>query len=171
MREEPGTQDASQPLPRTHLAVLLLYSVVVMVFCWAALVRRFELSPERPSPWHDMMSMTALVGALAGTIHGLSSLVWHAGKSDLHLSWTAFYVARPFVGGAMAVVTYLVLTSGIGGFDVRSDVTLLAWAALAGLYSQPSLDKLKELFNTLFRTGSQPSPAQTNERERDVKAS
>lgn len=152
MSEERG-DSANRAMPGPHLAILIVYGVAVMVLTWWTLVKRFEVAPETSSPWHTMMAMTALVGAMAGTIHGLASLVAHAGSGDLHASWTAFYLARPFVGGAMAVVTYLVLKSGIGGFDVKNDVTLLAWAALAGLYSQPALDKLKELFHTLFRTG------------------
>ena len=51
----------------------------------------------------------------------------------------------------MALMTYLVLASGVMGFKAENELVVLAWSALAGLYSQPALDKLKEVFETIFK--------------------
>jgi len=91
------------------------------------------------------------IGAVGGCIHGLASLASHQGNENLLVSWRAFYLGRPFIGAGMAMMTYLVLASGVLGFDVKNEPVLLTWSALGGLYSQPALDKLKELFETIFK--------------------
>ena len=93
------------------------------------------------------------LGALGGCIHGLASLVSHRGQKSLCTPWRAFYLGRPFMGAAMAVMTYLVLVSGVMGFKADDELVVLAWSALAGVYSQPALDKLKEVFEAIFKVG------------------
>ena len=95
----------------------------------------------------------AAVGASTGALHSLASLAVRAGRKNLHTSWAAYYVIRPFTGAGVAVVTSLVLLSGIGGFNVTSLPAQLGWAALAGLYSEQALTKLRDVFSTLLQPG------------------
>lgn len=55
----------------------------------------------------------------------------------------------------MALTTIIVLLSGLLGFslDISSNKSVFVcfgWAVLAGLYSQPALEKLKDVFEALF---------------------
>lgn len=151
MQDAPIDLHASTLMSRMSTAALLIFNVGVFMGTLVALLRGQSWG-EETFKWPAMMIHVALMGALSGSIHGIASLTAHAGKGDLESGWASFYVGRPFVGAAMAVVTALVLKGGLGGFDVKNDMALMGWAALAGLYSQPALDKLKELFDTLFRT-------------------
>jgi len=96
----------------------------------------------------------AAVGSSMGALHALASLGVRAGNRNLNASWTTFYFVRPLTGAGVAVMTYLVLASGIGGFEVTKPMALLAWAALAGLYSEQALTKLRDVFLTLLRPDS-----------------
>jgi len=111
------------------------------------------------------IAAVCLLGAAMGSVHGLASISAHAGKRNLEASWFTFYLARPITGAGMSLITMLVLKGSIGGFEVNDEKALLAWAALAGLYSQPALDKLKEVFATFLRTkandDSNPKPPGT----------
>lgn len=132
--------------------VLLFYNLIVLILSILALLRPANFPATERAPWPDMLMFCSLFGIIGGAIHGLASLSIHLGNGTLHLRWTMFYLARPVIGAGMAVVTFLVLSSGIGGFKVEADLPLLAWAALAGLYSQPALDKLRDVFSTIFKT-------------------
>jgi hypothetical protein len=96
-----------------------------------------------------------LLGAAMGAVHGLASIAVHAGNGDLGEDWVLFYICRPFTGAGVALVTCLLLVSGVGGFSLPDDLdrrkfVLLAWSALAGLFSQQALSKLRDLFASLF---------------------
>jgi hypothetical protein len=140
---------------RARPALLLVYTLPFLVGPIVTLARA-TIETDQPFPWCRMVLFTGLLGAAGGAVHGLASLSSHVGRGTFDASWTIFYIARPFVGAGMALITYLVLKSGIGGFNVESDLALLAWGTLAGLYSQPALDKLKEIFATIFRTEARP---------------
>ena len=143
--------DIGTRMSRTSTATLLMFNIGVFIGTLVALLGGQSWG-EETFKWPAMMIPVALMGALSGSIHGIASLNAHAGKGDLDSKWTSFYVGRPFVGAAMAVVTALVLKGGLEEFDAKNDMALMSWAALAGLYSQPALEKLKEFFDTLFRT-------------------
>ena len=131
--------------------LLLAYNIAFLVGPIVSLARA-SIATDQPIAWPRMALFTGLLGVAGGAVHGLASLSWHVGKATFDPVWTMFYIARPFIGAGMALVTYLVLKGGIGGFNVQSDLALLAWATLAGLYSQPALDKLRDIFATIFGT-------------------
>ena len=112
---------------------------------------RCEAASTLPGMGQSLLAVIAL-GALGGCIHGLASLTAHKSRGDLQRAWRAFYLGRPFIGAGMAVMTYLVLVSGVMGFNVENELVILTWSALAGLYSEPALVKLKEVFATIFKS-------------------
>jgi hypothetical protein len=133
-------------------AALLLH---VVLFHWAGLCpncRPSELSVSPPPA--SLIALIALAGALGGLIHGASSFAIFAGNREFQSSWTWWYILRPFLGGAVAVVVCLVIRSGIGTADLAltgADCLKTAGiAGLVGMFAEPAMLKLKDIFNTLF---------------------
>lgn len=107
--------------------------------------------------YDPIVYLVVFAGMLGGALHGLASLEYHAGRGQFYDSWWVFYVARPFVGGAMAVVIYLLLRSGVLGVNVSpgsAAYVLVGWAAMAGLFSSPALRKLRDTFEVLFHSAT-----------------
>lgn len=113
-----------------------------------------------------------LLGMLGGWLHGVSSMATFAGMKKLDESWWTFYVTRPLVGGATALLVYFTLQSGIAGFSIPTDLwrgqmALLAWAGVAGLSSTVAMKKMRDVLDALFRPDqrTETKPAQTNSAE------
>ncbi|HZT32505.1 MAG TPA: hypothetical protein VFA33_21630 [Bryobacteraceae bacterium] len=100
--------------------------------------------------------LAALAGALGSYIHLASSFAEYAGNDRLAASWTWWYVMRPFIGAALAEVVYLAVRAGMvtgtGGADALSPFGMAALCALSGLFARQATDKLREVFENLFRT-------------------
>lgn len=97
-----------------------------------------------------------LAGALGSYIHAVNSFVSYVGNRRFYNSWIAFYVLRPFMGVAMALVFYVVVRGGVlvlsGGNGAVDPYGMMTVAALAGMFSKQASDKLAEVFDTLFRS-------------------
>ena len=67
---------------------------------------------------------------------------------------------RPFIGSALAVIVYFVLRGGLiageAGAGNVSPYGVAAMAALAGMFSKQATDKLREVFENLFKTTQTP---------------
>ncbi len=109
---------------------------------------------------NDEMRLLLLVifaGALGAYIHALQSLVAYIGNRTYTTSWTMFYITRPFLGTALAVVFYAVIRGGflVGSpADVKSvnAFGVIALSGLVGMFSDKATQKLADVFNTMFRT-------------------
>lgn len=160
-----GVGSEGEPMPlmsRSQKILVVTYSVVGLVIPVAYFIQNYgeviSTVTGQPVDEDRLLVLCALLGAAMGSVHSLASIAVHAGKGNLGAPWVIFYLCRPFTGLGIALVTCLALMSGVGGFqvDYKTDPRpLLTWSALAGLYSQPALDKLRELFDTLFRTRKQ----------------
>ncbi|HEX8439870.1 hypothetical protein [Archangium sp.] len=136
---------------------------------------------EVVNPVHVCMSDCALVyyvillGVLGGWLHGVSSMATFAGVKKLDESWWTFYLTRPLVGGATALLVYFALQSGIAGFSIPTDLwrgqmALLAWAGIAGLSSTVVMRKMRDVLDALFKPNDpletrqqQPKPSEQAE--------
>jgi len=97
-----------------------------------------------------------MAGALGSFIHGLQSLVDFAGNSELKSRWTWWYIARPFLGIAIALVFYAALRGGMLAGTPASvkDVNpygIFTIAALAGMFTDKATQKLAEVFDVLVK--------------------
>jgi len=112
-----------------------------------------------------MFWIILLCGMLGGLVHSLRSFAWYAGNRKLVLSWTAFYVTLPFVGGAMALIFYLVIRGGFFPQAQISETNPFGFAALAvlvGMFTEEAAVKLKSVAATLLTTaekGKDQAPA------------
>jgi hypothetical protein len=108
------------------------------------------------SAWYICMVLS--VGALGSFVHATTSLADFVGNREAIASWSLWFIVRPFVGSALALILYLILRGGLlstaatdsaQGLNVYG---LSAVAGLAGMFSRQATDKLGEVFDTLFRT-------------------
>jgi len=117
----------------------------------------WRAAPIRDVP--DDMRLLLLVivaGGLGSFIHAATSFVDYVGNRRFFRSWIMWYVLRPFIGSALAVVLYSAVRGGLltatAGGDSVSPFGVAALAFLAGMFSKQATDKLNELFTTLFKT-------------------
>lgn len=112
----------------------------------------------------DVIEMVALLGALGGSIHFLSSIVTYTGTRRLRRSWLLYYISLPFIGATMAPIVYMLLRVGIlaptgqanGGTAISNLnlITIYAFSALTGMFAKTATDKLGDVFAAIF----QPKP-------------
>jgi len=103
-------------------------------------------------------------GALRSLIHTITSFADYVGNRTLSKTWIWWLVLRTPIGIALALLFYLVLRGGLivpslPGSSAATDTTHLlnpygiaAISAMAGMFSKQATDKLREIFDTLFRT-------------------
>jgi hypothetical protein len=101
--------------------------------------------------------LVVVAGALGSYIHAGTSFADFIGNRKFTPSWAWWYILRPFIGTALALVVYFAIR---GGFlllanDIAAEKVnpygIAAIAALVGLFSKQATDKLNEVFSTLFR--------------------
>lgn len=104
--------------------------------------------------------ITILAGALGSYIHAATSFVDFVGNRKFVKSWTWWYLLRPFIGVALALLMYFATRGGLisasTGADALSPFGVAAIGGLAGLFSKQATDKLREVFETLFKTDHPP---------------
>jgi hypothetical protein len=104
--------------------------------------------------WLLMLILT--IGALGSFIHSATSFADYVGNKKARLSWVVWFLLRPLIGSALALVFYLTLRGGL--FASTTDVQSLniygfaAIGALTGMFSKQATDKLREIFDNLFKT-------------------
>lgn len=101
-----------------------------------------------------LLMLVALLGALGGMIHGISSFTTFIGNRQFVTSWAWWYLFKPFLSALVAVVVFLVFRAGLGtgAFTIATSdcVTVAAVAGLIGLFAEAATMKLKDIFDALF---------------------
>lgn len=105
-----------------------------------------------------LLLLVIVAGILGSFVHGATSLADYIGNDCFNRKWTWFYLLRPVIGMALALVFYFVirggfLTTNVGATDINP-YGIAALAGLVGMFSKQATDKLSEVFNTLFKAGS-----------------
>jgi len=103
-----------------------------------------------------LLLLVMVSGAIGSYIHAATSFADYVGNQRLTPSWLWWYLLRTMVGVSLAVLFYLVvrggfLSAGAGANDV-SPYGIAAVAGLVGMFSKQATDKLKEVFDVLFKT-------------------
>ncbi|MGK5558025.1 IPT/TIG domain-containing protein [Actinomadura kijaniata] len=151
------------------LVLLAVGLIVVLVQMWPPpLPASAAAQPERvPAVRVDLFGWTARVsreaslfavvlaaGAVGATVHAMRSLFWYVGNRSLRRSWLMMYLFLPFTGALLALVVYLVLRGGLtsptGGSTDVNPYGMAAIAALVGLFSRETSEKLRAVFATLL---------------------
>ena len=102
-----------------------------------------------------LILLVIIAGMLGSFVHGATSLADFIGNSKFNKNWTWFYLLRPAIGMALALVFYFVIRGGFlttsGGARDINPYGIAALAGLVGMFSKQATDKLSEVFSTLFR--------------------
>jgi hypothetical protein len=132
-------------------------------------IAALNLAPERLAEYVRANQQTKLVlsqgqlflaallmGGIGSYIHAVNSFVTYVGTRSFTSSWGPWYLLRPFMGVAMALVFYVVVRGGVlvlsGGVSQVDPYAMMTVAALAGMFSKQASDKLAEVFDTIFRS-------------------
>ena len=104
-----------------------------------------------------LLLLVIVAGMLGSFVHCATSLADYIGNNRFSRRWTWFYLLRPVIGMALALVFYFVirggfLTTSVGATDINP-YGIAALAGLVGMFSKQATDKLSEVFSTLFRSG------------------
>lgn len=167
---EPSPKPAALPLWGTALLGLYvssIYAVLVaaLFFVWPV-VEQGRLQPLAPAwatgwtPTLDVrfLLVTALCGALGSYIHVATSFVEHVGQGRLSHPWCWWYLLRPTIGSCLALLVYFGLRAGLvtgtgeGATATLSPYGIAAMSGLSGLFSRQATEKLREVFENLFKT-------------------
>jgi hypothetical protein len=118
----------------------------------------FRLLPEI-----RYLLIVAVAGALGSYIHLATSFADYVGNRQLFRSWEWWYLLRPFIGMALALVVYFMVRGGLitgnSGAGNLSPYGIAAIAGLAGMFSKQATDKIKEVFEFLFQVQNPPERA------------
>jgi IPT/TIG domain-containing protein len=111
-----------------------------------------------------LLLLVMAAGGLGSMIQAATSFGDFVGNRRFYSSWVPWYLMRIVVGVLLALVLYFAFRGGFfSGNSPTSAVNpygIAALAALAGLFSKQATDKLREVFETLFRVSSTGGDAQ-----------
>ncbi|MBA2704688.1 MAG: IPT/TIG domain-containing protein [Blastocatellia bacterium] len=112
-----------------------------------------------------LLFLVIVAGALGSYIHAATSFADYVGNRKMASSWLWWYILRPFIGVALALVFYFVVRAGFltGGAGDVNPYGVATLGALAGMFSKQATDKLEEVFTTIFR----PAPGKGDAKRGD----
>ena len=116
----------------------------------------FGLARPTLNPDAMLLLLVVLASAVGSFVHVATSFANYAGRNRFETSWVTWYVLRCPIGAALATVFYFVVRAGFFSGDAPSSAVnvygVAAVAGFVGLFSRQATDKLRELFDTLFKT-------------------
>src|SRR6185295_6479708 len=107
---------ATLKFKRLVMTLLIAYLLVLGVGAAVALVGNFPPAAGTPAapcriwlvpicatetPEQRLMLLAFLAGMVGSFLHAAQSLATYIGNNDFKMSWTAWYVLRPWVGGVL----------------------------------------------------------------------
>jgi hypothetical protein len=107
---------------------------------------------------YHLTLIVLLAGMLGACVHVATSFADYVGNGQYKSNWQWWYLLRPFIGGAVALIFYMLIRGGMlslasgDGTGLPSAFGMAAMAALAGMFSKQATDKLDDVFDTLFKT-------------------
>lgn len=114
-----------------------------------------------------LILLVIVAGILGSFVHAATSLADYIGNNNFNRNWSWFYILRPFIGMALALVFYFVVRAGFlttsGGAKDINPYGIAALAGLVGMFSKQATDKLSEVFGTLFRA----APGEGDDKRKD----
>ena len=159
---------------RIHTVLLVVESIVLLPLIAGAFLDLIPKAVGGASAGGTALTLLQLVawgGALGGFLHMMTSFVSVLDKGPLHRGRYFRLAFRPIVGAGLAVVVYFVMQTGLlspvssatppdaansippAGGNATDVYRALAIACLTGLFARRAMDKLREVFFTLFQAG------------------
>lgn len=109
--------------------------------------------------------LTLFAAGLGSSITTIMGYLKHASEEkNFSLAFSPWYIARPIMGLILGLIFYFVLKGGllatiatdatqqtISNLQDLNDWAVASFGALVGLFSKNAIEKLRELFNILFK--------------------
>jgi hypothetical protein len=177
---KPTVSLSPDPVPRKGIFALGLYFFILALLTFYLLVATWPVSDTSDASGYANFSLfgwpfstaadrrlfltVIAAGALGSLLHAITSFADYVGNRTLSRTWVWWLVLRTPIGVALALLFYLVLRGGLivpslPNAPSAADTTHLvnpygiaAISAMAGMFSKQATDKLREIFDTLFRT-------------------
>lgn len=169
---------------KTVLGIFLILAAVLMLFAIVALwpIKSADENTEWETEsnlfgWQFSIDMeirviilVLLAGGLGSYVHAATSFATFVGNRSLASSWLWWYLIRPFIGMAIALIFYFVVRGGLVLLSVESDISglnpfgIAALGGLSGMFSKQATDKLRDIFDNLFKTESGKGDAQRTDK-------
>lgn len=111
-----------------------------------------------PGPDARLLVMVMVAGALGSFVHVAKSFGDFVGNDRFMASWIWWYLLKPCIGMALALMLYLIVRAVFLTVNAASDSAsvnlygLMAMAGLVGMASKQGTDKFAEVLDTLFGT-------------------
>lgn len=103
-----------------------------------------------------LFMLVIVSGVLGAFVHSATSFADYVGNQRLTRSWVLWLLLRIPIGGVLAIIVYLLIRGGLlvgsSGATALQPFGVGGIAAMTGLFSKQATDKLREVFDTLFRT-------------------
>ncbi len=169
---EPIAAPMASPIPISGIVVLTIAEFIFTLFLGYALISFWPMDApvngQIPavtdafffgSTIHmfteaRFMLAVFFIGALGSQVRNLRSMYWYVGNRTLVWSWTAMYIINPLVGGLLGLIFYFVIRAGFfsagANLQVANPLGFVALAALAGMFSEQAVLKLKDVAETLL---------------------
>ncbi|MBL7739583.1 MAG: hypothetical protein JNK14_10205 [Chitinophagaceae bacterium] len=102
-----------------------------------------------------LLLLVAMGGFLGNMIHVATSFTTFVGAGKFKRSWILWYCVKPFTAGALAMGLYFVFRAGFlnmsdGGGSINL-YGLMTLSILTGLFTDKATEKLKEIFEVIFK--------------------
>jgi hypothetical protein len=101
-----------------------------------------------------MLILIGLIGAIGAQVRSLRSLSWYIGNRELTWSWLVLYIVAPCIGAMLGSIFYFVIRAGFfspsASIENSNPIGFIALAALAGMFSEQAVLKLKDVAETLL---------------------
>ena len=180
---KPSTWASDNWESRFHAVLLVVESIVFLYLIkvvFVALIPSAIDGAEAGKGALVLLKLVACGGALGGVLHMMTSFVSALTAGPVYRDRFFRLAFRPIVGAGLAVVVYLVLQTGLlspvassvppAVSSVSTEATVagtptgggatdvyraLAIACLTGLFARRAMDKLREVFFTLFQAKEQ----------------
>ena len=137
-----------------YLIAFVVLAVLLIIAAWPGMPPRSWLSAFSDEGRYILVVTAG--GVLGSAVQALSSLTTHIGNRRFLKSWVIAYVSRVFLGGPLALIFYFLIRGGLisSSGDARSvnPFGMAAVACLVGMFSQPAVEKLSLVFDTLFKS-------------------
>lgn len=139
----------------TAFMVLGLFFILNSISWPDWLLKYAEKAPDFTNAAATMFG--AGIGSSVATI--LAYLEHASEKKDFEAAYVPWYIARPLLGMTLGLIFYFLLREGLLAVvasnstpESLSEAGLTGVGALVGMFSKEAIEKLRELFNTLFST-------------------
>jgi hypothetical protein len=146
--------------PRTHdeLALNATRSITIVGFGAVAM-----------GPEILIATTMVLAGVVGACVYSLYAISLHLGAyKDFDKAWTWWYILRPIIGAGLAFIVYVLIRGGILTIGAEPKnlnfLGLTGISALVGLFTEHSMNKLRELADTAF--GATPDEASKVSKEK-----